>query len=76
MVLTMILAKKVREKLKLTPTQMQKLLNRPTIQNYVRFEQLNKTISLEEFYKLEKIFIDNGGGSLTDFHRLGRNSYD
>lgn len=70
----MLLAKKVREIAKLNPWNMYQRMGKKTVQAYLSLERSAKRISLEDFYSLERIFIEEKCGSKEDFDKLARSS--
>ncbi len=68
----MLIAKKVRELAKLNPWVMHKRMNKKTVQAYLSLERSAKRITLEDYFRLEAIFIESGGGTADQFHDLAR----
>lgn len=69
---TMLLVKKVRESAGLTPWVMFKKMGKKTIQAYLSLERSAKRISLDDYFALERIFIEHKCGDSSDFHELAR----
>ncbi len=67
----MKLAKLVREFARLNNWQMYQRMGKKTVQSYLSFERSAKRMTLEDFYLLEKIWIESGG-SKEGFEDLAR----
>jgi hypothetical protein len=72
MLKSMQLVKKVREAAKLNAWAMHKKMGKKTVQAYLSLERSAKRISLEDLFALEKIWIEEGCGSASDFQDLAR----
>lgn len=68
----MQLAKKIREMAGLNPWNMHKRMKKKTVQAYLSLERTAKRITLEDFFALERIFVEEGLGSTSDFVDLAR----
>lgn len=67
----MKLAKIVRETAGLNPWQMYRKMNRKSVQSYISFEKEAKRITLEDFFLLEKIWLESGR-SKEEFQEIAR----
>ena len=72
MLQVMQLAKKIREMAGLNPWNMHKRMKKKTVQAYLSLERTAKRITLEDFFALERIFVEEGLGSTSDFLDLAR----
>ena len=72
MLKSMQLVKKVREAAKLNPWVMHKEMGKKSLQAYLSLERSAKRISLEDLFALEKIWIEHGCGTASDFQDLAR----
>lgn len=68
----MKLAKIVRESAGLNAWTMKSRMNKRSIQAYLSMERSAKRITLEDFYMLEKIWVDEKCGTLDEFHAKAR----
>lgn len=68
----MQLAKKIREMAGLNPWNMHKRMKKKTVQAYLSLERTAKRITLEDFFALERIFVEEGLGSTSDFLDVAR----
>lgn len=71
MLAAMKLAKIVRDFAGLNPWKMHQLMGKKSVQAYLSLERSAKRISLDDFYKLEEIWLENGGKK-EDFHAQAR----
>lgn len=69
--LSMNLAKIVREFAGLNAWKMYKLMGKKTVQSYLSFERKAKTLELKDFFALERIYVQHGG-TKEDFDKLAR----
>lgn len=72
MITGMILAKKVRESAGLNPWAMHKRMGKKTVQAYLSLERSAKRISLDDYFALERIWIEEKCGSASEFQDLAR----
>lgn len=68
---SMKLAKIVRESAGLNAWQMYKRMGKKTVQSYLSFERSAKRLTLEDFYALERIWLESGR-SKNEFEDLAR----
>lgn len=72
MLATMKLAKIVRESAGLNPWSMYKRMGKKTIQAYLSMERSAKRISLEDFFRLEQIWVEERCGTREEFQEKAR----